>query len=546
MVKAFNIKTKLKNILNEADGDFTSVLKNTETFDPTKNINFETDDIAPEENDETKAKLTAKAVDKIKQSLTVTDELQSILNQINKINNEDGYAEWKINEEGNTASLRKKNAYIFKQNDNLCLSYNGKIQIFKSVDELHNWLKENNFPLPKDIKLHEGTEYKSQLHPWHQLQFINGNVGSGSWIFKKAHEIYNSFEYNEISEERAKELLGKLVYDVQIALWGDENGKITPLTEDEKPKNIGRFSKFFEDPVYLTKDGKEIKKGDTVPWTDKDKEELERYNNRFKSTIYKMGKDREKQARQYMTKDDLKLHAFTSKIDNQNKKWYLKLKSKVDNSENQYLSSNWKNGDLLVNNLNDAKSFESKSDALKAYHQVLLKTENPSIYFSPISECFGGVTTGTLGTAVQYVGNKKESSFKDEFLKLLDKKTDDITLKEDDTPEDFATNIDSTPDMPLDDVESPMNTETPDLDMNTDIPSNDAPDLNFGDISISGGNGNYGPEDTEENPMPSIPQDEYKIIDVLINDTDETDIKVKLQNMETGEIEIKELSEIDI
>ena len=100
--------------------------------------------------------------------------------------------------------------------------------------------------------------------------------------------------------------------------------------------------------------------------------------------------------------------------------------------------------------------------------------------------------------------------------------------------------------MPLDDVESPMNTETPDLDMNTDIPSNDAPDLNFGDISISGGNGNYGPEDTEENPMPSIPQDEYKIIDVLINDTDETDIKVKLQNMETGEIEIKELSEIDI
>ena len=428
----------------------------------------------------------------------------------------------------------------------MCLSYNGKIQIFKSVDELHNWLKENNFPLPKDIKLHEGTEYKSQLHPWHQLQFINGNVGSGSWIFKKAHEIYNSFEYNEISEERAKELLGKLVYDVQIALWGDENGKITPLTEDEKPKNIGRFSKFFEDPVYLTKDGKEIKKGDTVPWTDKDKEELERYNNRFKSTIYKMGKDREKQARQYMTKDDLKLHAFTSKIDNQNKKWYLKLKSKVDNSENQYLSSNWKNGDLLVNNLNDAKSFESKSDALKAYHQVLLKTENPSIYFSPISECFGGVTTGTLGTAVQYVGNKKESSFKDEFLKLLDKKTDDITLKEDDTPEDFATNIDSTPDMPLDDVESPMNTETPDLDMNTDIPSNDAPDLNFGDISISGGNGNYGPEDTEENPMPSIPQDEYKIIDVLINDTDETDIKVKLQNMETGEIEIKELSEIDI
>ena len=38
----------------------------------------------------------------------------------------------------------------------------------------------------------------------------------------------------------------------------------------------------------------------------------------------------------------------------------------------------------------------------------------------------------------------------------------------------------------------------------------------------------------------------YKIVDVLINDSDPSDIKVKVQNTETEEIEIKDLSEINI
>ena len=42
----------------------------------------------------------------------------------------------------------------------------------------------------------------------------------------------------------------------------------------------------------------------------------------------------------------------------------------------------------------------------------------------------------------------------------------------------------------------------------------------------------------------SIPQEEYQIIDVLSDS--ENNIKVKVKNLDSGEIEYKDLSEIDI
>lgn len=143
--------TVLKSPIMEADGNFTSIVQSSKDLESQE----QTDVSVEKENIAKKEELTKAAIEKIKDTLSISDELQSILNKIKKLNDETGINEWKINEEDNTATLAGKNARIFKQNENLCLSYNNKIHIFKSVSELHDWLKENNLPLPKNISLHE-------------------------------------------------------------------------------------------------------------------------------------------------------------------------------------------------------------------------------------------------------------------------------------------------------------------------------------------------------------------------------------------------------
>ena len=150
----------IKNPILEADGNFTSVIQSTNEFNPSKiNSNVFSDEI--EEDESLKAKkseLTDRIIEKIKQSVDTNSELQSLLNDIKKLNIKTNENNWELNKEDNTAQLTSKNAYIFKQNDNLCLSHNGKVEIFKTVEELHNWLKQNHYPLPKDIKLHEAID----------------------------------------------------------------------------------------------------------------------------------------------------------------------------------------------------------------------------------------------------------------------------------------------------------------------------------------------------------------------------------------------------
>ena len=46
--------------------------------------------------------------------------------------------------------------------------------------------------------------------------------------------------------------------------------------------------------------------------------------------------------------------------------------------------------------------------------------------------------------------------------------------------------------------------------------------------------------------MPQQPESNEKIIDVLVNEKDNSKIKVKVKNTETGETSIKDLSEIDV
>lgn len=149
-------------IIVEADGKFTSVLNTNDNFDPNKlGSGIETVDNEEELNqNETKTQLLNKAKDAMDRSLDASNEFQQILAKIKKLSQTTDYDTWVVNKEGNTATLNSKKARIFKQNNNLCLSHEGKIELFKSVAELHNWLKENNYPLPKNIEIHESTELK--------------------------------------------------------------------------------------------------------------------------------------------------------------------------------------------------------------------------------------------------------------------------------------------------------------------------------------------------------------------------------------------------
>ena len=151
-------------VIVEANGKFTSVVKPTEEFDPNNlgaSIDTEEDSPEAEEKKEDRQKLLNQAKDALKQSLENSLELDEILQKIKELSKDTDYNEWQANKEGNTAILRSKDARIFKQNNNLCLSHAGKIELFHSVEELHKWLKENDYPLPKDnVIIHESVEVK--------------------------------------------------------------------------------------------------------------------------------------------------------------------------------------------------------------------------------------------------------------------------------------------------------------------------------------------------------------------------------------------------
>ena len=122
-------------------------------------------------------------------------------------------------------------------------------------------------------------------------------------------------------------------------------------------------------------------------------------------------------------------------------------------------------------------------------------------------------------------------------------------LVEDDTPSDFATG------KPVVDELNSIGNSSSDTSTDTTTTTTDIPDIDFSDTSDNKSdfgdidvnlNGNYDPEDAEQDQtsIPGMP--EYKIVDVLMNNEDPDDIKVKVQNQDTKQSEIKDLSEIDV
>ena len=101
------------------------------------------------------SELLQKAREKIRNSEDLINDLEGIISQISgkTISNE-----WEVNEDHNDVYLPSRDAHIFQQNDSICLSHLGKIEIFKTVQELHDWLKKNGWPLPPAVEIHESTE----------------------------------------------------------------------------------------------------------------------------------------------------------------------------------------------------------------------------------------------------------------------------------------------------------------------------------------------------------------------------------------------------
>ena len=234
----------IKNPILEADGNFTSVIdSDNKAFDPSKiNSNIIVDDEDKSKDTfERKNELTDKAINKIKQSLSISDELQSILNEIDKINKDTDYNDWKLNDKQNTAVLKSKNANIFLQNNHICLSHDGKIELFKSVNELHNWLRKNNYPLPKNIKLHESILQEADKKNNKNDSDEDSEEEYDKEIKDKEEELKKYLgpwfdilydKRNEVDKAKEKYELSKILYpDSKTASYTDKN-KISNALKD--------------------------------------------------------------------------------------------------------------------------------------------------------------------------------------------------------------------------------------------------------------------------------------------------------------------------
>lgn len=201
--------TKLK-VLQE-NNVFSSINTNKNDFDPSKvssdvfNDNEEKGAIS-EKDKLKKNRLVKDVLDKINDSLKLNKEVQNILDEIREINNGNDYNNWVVNEEGNTASLASKNAKIFRQNLNLCLSHDDKVEIFKSVSELHQWLKDHNYPMPKDIQLHESVKLREADEDQKDAKLdVSKYDGLGKWIDILHLNGWSQEEYDKLKNRDKQE-----------------------------------------------------------------------------------------------------------------------------------------------------------------------------------------------------------------------------------------------------------------------------------------------------------------------------------------------------
>lgn len=244
-------------VIVEADGKFTSIVKTENEFDPSvlgANIDTEEDET---ENDlqkkQTREQLLNQAKDAIKQTIDSSSNLKDILKKIDELSKSDD-DKWQLNKEHNTASLPARNTYIFKQNNNLCVSHKGKIELFKSVDELRKWLKDNHYPLPDDsIVIHESVELEEKKpftgQPSAEHYGKHGN-NSRNWV-----DLYNQYNKDKIVKSQAEyeanpEADTKVAPSIMDQALGKRINKEilqADMNKKEEPKISSKYLDFNDD-----------------------------------------------------------------------------------------------------------------------------------------------------------------------------------------------------------------------------------------------------------------------------------------------------------
>ena len=194
-------------VIVEADGKFTSIVKTENEFDPSvlgANIDTEENETETDlKRKETREQLLNQAKDAMKQTIDSSSNLKEILKKIEDLSKSDD-GKWQLNKEHNTASLPARNTYIFKQNNNLCVSHKGKIELFKTVQELREWLKDNHYPLPDDsIVIHESVELEEKNKPFNgtpssEFYGKHGN-NSRNWV-----NLYNAYQTDSLAQAQAE------------------------------------------------------------------------------------------------------------------------------------------------------------------------------------------------------------------------------------------------------------------------------------------------------------------------------------------------------
>lgn len=164
----------IKNPLLEADGKFTSIINMDKDFNHNVINNIDVEEEKSEKELTKKAHLVDEVKSKLRQALENNEEITRLLKKIDKINSDTKTNEWVLNDAENVAMLKEKNAEIFKQNNNLCLSVNDDVHLFGSVRELHDWLINHNLPVPKGISLKEAVERETD--PNHKKGYKHAKI----------------------------------------------------------------------------------------------------------------------------------------------------------------------------------------------------------------------------------------------------------------------------------------------------------------------------------------------------------------------------------
>lgn len=143
------------------------------------------------------------------------------------------------------------------------------------------------------------------------------------------------------------------------------------------------------------------------------------------------------------------------------------------------------------------------------------------------------------------------------FLSLVRQLIGKNLVTEDDSPADFSMGgaTSGSTEISSDMASATTDTTTTTTDTNTTSDNNsDLSDLGLPDSGMGGAglspsydvdvDVNDDQQSNEQNAGPAAPK--YRILDVIFDDDDDLNTKVKIQNIETGKVEIKKLDEIII